>query len=635
MPSPNASNDILGASSQGPEVDPTTPSHNACCITSLPTDIIYRIIDFLPLESLVNFACMCKSIADSSSRILKRHQEAYSKYRVASDISPATIPTLLRSAFGRADPLFIWHVRSIEIWYDRTSWSDWKPLSFDEQLQETSVDVDSTPWKWQGYELEEFLKDVEDQFDAMMVNGDEDIRVEARDHLEGGLDGILKMLLIAHCPRLRDVKFITREHDNKSTLGWLKRVIQGSIQCGSHWPPGLRSIRDIFVGVESGTWMTKPITYEETDLPNISMEVFSTLLRLPQLNSIYYKDLQHPDLEDEIDYDTDTLMPPSSSTVQHIFLDDCSDMPHTFVDALSKAPLALETFTLRTSGDADLLDDADALVSCICSKQSGSLHTLMLYGPYDHGSIHGYRCSCYRNEELNDARHLQTVAMDIYDVELDCMYSCAGSGEMTEDEQRKYFIRWFRETAFPNSIERLVFWGKLSEVFLEHSKGKFLDWLEDALIDSIEPYLWVDGWESPDEEEDDDDASSSCDAFYQNLKAVHLEEIERQYRENKSGGGPLTTKVYFQKLVEVGKKAGIDIHTLTNRAPPIHTPQLPTAPEKWDLQTGPWWERRDEFKDWVFDVYKGRMVPPGCGKCGKCKKCLSLYSAELWKSLGK
>src|SRR5690242_1419732 len=148
--------------------DATSIRHRPCFITNLSTELVYHIIDFLSPESHLDFACTCKRIAQCSSKVLERHQEAYSKYRVASDISPATIPTLLRSAFGRADPILVWHVRSLEIWYDRTSWQDWKPLSFDHEIHERSTDVDCTTWAWQDHEFEEYIENIEDQFDAMI-----------------------------------------------------------------------------------------------------------------------------------------------------------------------------------------------------------------------------------------------------------------------------------------------------------------------------------------------------------------------------------------------------------------------------------------------------------------------------------
>ncbi|KAJ4990601.1 hypothetical protein SVAN01_03832 [Stagonosporopsis vannaccii] len=620
----------------------TTPyssriGNGQCYITNLSTELVCHIIDFLPPESHLDFACTSKRIAYCSSNILKRHQEAYSKYRIASDISPATIPTLLRSAFGRADPILVWHVRSLEIWYDRTSWQDWKPLCSDQQLHEEPTNVDRIVWKWQEHEFEEYIEGIEDQFDTMIDNGDETIRTEAHEQFGDGLDGVLKMLLIAYCPRLRNIKFVSQKCHEKTTLGWLRRVIHGSNLYGSHWPPGLCSIREICVGVESDTWMSQAPRDDDLDPWGMSMHVFCSLLHLPRLISIYYNNLIRPDEEEDDDDATEweEIMPFRSSTVKHIFLDDCSDMPRLFRDALPEVFTALQAFTLRAGMiDGERIEDADSLVKGLCSSQSGSLHTLMLYGPFTAHQIHGYRCSCYRNEELQDAHNLKTVAINISDVELDCQYSLSGDfGNLSEDEQRKYFVKWFRDKAFPGSLERLIFWGEVGYFSHDQDRGKYLDWLEDALIHVVESHRWLEGWDSADEEEIDK-LSTTYESFYCHLKAVYLEDIERQYRySNIRQEGPFSEKVYFQKLVEVGRQAGVEIHTLTSRAPRIHEHTFPTAPDKYDLQTGPWWEHRSKIEDWVFDVYKGRRVPPGCGKCGKCEQCLGQYSAELWQSL--
>lgn len=628
--------------SRGSKSRSAAAKHDECFITALSTELIQHIIDHIPYESQLDFARTCKRLAECSSWVLKRHQEAFKKYRVASDISPVTIPTLLRSVFGRADPILAWHVRSIEIWYDRTSWLDWKPLHFYQPLHEEDTSVDSTSWNWQDDELVEYLEDIEDQLVAMIGGGDEEVYTEAREQFEDGLDGILKALLIAYCPRLRDVKFVTHEHKQKSTLGWLRRLIQGSILYGSHWPPGLCNVQNVAVGVESDTWMTSRHTDSDQghlDGTNKSMEIFSTLLRLPRLTSIYYNDLRRTSWDDPTDFESRTLIPMHSSTVKHIFLDDCGDMPYSFRFALPRAPHALETFTLRAGNSGDRMDDADQLVNGLCEAQSQSLHTLMFYGPYDGNEIHGYRCSVYRNEELNSGGNLETVAIDISDVELDCFYSTSGfsdeeNKERTEEEARKYFVKWFRETAFPETTQRIVFWGRAEEYYMPGCECKFLDWLEDALINVIESWRWKEGWDSADEEEFDK-LSTAYESFLPNLKAVYLEDIERQYKrsEDDEDKEPRTEKVYFRRLVEVAKEAEIDVYTLTNRAPAKNSHEFPTAPDKYDLRSGPWWERRDETVDWVFDVYKGRRVPPGCGKCGKCEKCLGEYVKELWESL--
>ncbi|KAF3034865.1 hypothetical protein E8E12_001665 [Didymella heteroderae] len=611
---------------------------NTCFVTDLSTELIYYIIDFIPYEFQFNFALTCKRLADCSRKILKRHQEAFKKYRVASDILPTTVPTLLRSIFGRADPILAWHVRSLEVWYDRESWLDWKPLSFDRPMHEDDMDIDSTPWEWQDDELEEYLEDIEDQLVALLNGGDEEVFVEARQQFEDGRDGILKALLITYCPRLQDIKFVTYEHREKSTLGWLKRIVQGSIQYGSHWPPGLCSVNNVAVGVESDSWMTGRHT-QHNDPPldgtDRSMEVFSVLLRLPFLQSIYYNDLRRPGWGDQTDYGSHALIPKCSSNVKNIFLDDCGDMPYPFRFALPRASRALETFTLRVGHSGDRLDDVDELVSGLSREQQNSLHTLMFYGPNISEEMHGYRCNVYRNEELKEAHSLKTVAIDISDVELDAFYSTSSFAnqdvgkDWAPDQWRTYFIKWFCEHAFPHAVERIVLWGLPSEHFLAKCEGVFLDWLEDALIFCIE------SWASKSEAASDGQLNTGQESFYTNLKAIYLEDIERQYitypyNANKK---PKTKKVYFRRLVQVAKKASVDVYTLTNRAPAKHSHNFPVAPDKYDLKSGPWWEHRHERREWVFDVHAGRFVAPGCGKCGACETCSSVYTKDLWEAL--
>jgi hypothetical protein len=84
----------------------------------LSADLIWNIFDELPLEVHFRFASICKHIAERSEVVLQRHQSAYSRYKVASDLDPATVPALLRSACGLGDPILAWsaflaHVHSM------------------------------------------------------------------------------------------------------------------------------------------------------------------------------------------------------------------------------------------------------------------------------------------------------------------------------------------------------------------------------------------------------------------------------------------------------------------------------------------------------------------------------------------
>ncbi|KAF2446684.1 hypothetical protein P171DRAFT_519063 [Karstenula rhodostoma CBS 690.94] len=164
-------------------------------------------------------------------------------------------------------------------------------------------------------------------------------------------------------------------------------------------------------------------------------------------------------------------------------------MPYAFQYALTATPRSLETFTLRAGfHQHSRIDDADLIVLGLSNDQAGSLHTWMFNGLYTGQTIQGHGCSIYRNEELERAINLKTVAINISDLEPDC-HDCASDENdehTTEEESRAYFIKYFRKAAFPPLIERIVFWGLVNESHVTKCKGKFLEWLEDALIDVVQ-----------------------------------------------------------------------------------------------------------------------------------------------------
>lgn len=108
-------------------------------IVDLSTEVLCLIINQLPLSSHFDFACTCRRLAAASQYILPRHQEAATKYRIACDLDPTTVLFLLRSAFG-GDPLPAWHVRSFEVWRDRTTWAEWIPYSLFNPIKSSSDD---------------------------------------------------------------------------------------------------------------------------------------------------------------------------------------------------------------------------------------------------------------------------------------------------------------------------------------------------------------------------------------------------------------------------------------------------------------------------------------------------------------
>jgi hypothetical protein len=198
---------------------------SATSIVDLSADVLYLIFEQLPLSSHFDFACMCKRIAVESQDVLRRHQQAHAKFSVASDLDPTTVPLLLESAFG-ADRILAWHVRSFEVWRDRTSWDEWETYSL---YTPVNFGIDGLVSDLDILSFQPLLERVGGYLD--WYEGYSHGTINRKDgfaQLERGHDGLLKALLFAKLPRLRDLKFVTRSQTKDSTLYWLKTLIKVS-----------------------------------------------------------------------------------------------------------------------------------------------------------------------------------------------------------------------------------------------------------------------------------------------------------------------------------------------------------------------------------------------------------------------
>ena len=603
---------------------------SSCIITNLATELVHHIIDYIPPASQIDFAYTCKHLFACSADVLKRHRDAHTKYCVSSDIDPTTVPTLLRSAYGYGDPIPAWHVRSLEVWYDRIGWDAWKTLDFDVPIDQSSRSP--TTWEFIPGEIDDYMEPL-DQAQSDLIPGAR--AEEARTQIIDGYDIYLKALLVANCPRLRDVKFVMTARDgavSRSCLDWLQTFINDSHNKKTSWGPGLTNLRSVAVGLPTGTWMDSAYHPNTWPCNTVSLVQF---LRLPSLEKIYFRDCVG-NFQDRTPWKN--LLPAGTSPVKHLFLDSCGEFGQEFLTALTAAPSGLITASFR-AGDAPCLEDADELVRNLGTYQGNTLESLMFYDYHDNPhNIHGYRCAAFRPEELSNMRKLKHLCMDIQDIELEAFYQRDDSAEDWESDGA-YLERCFLESVW--DYEALVLWGSLGGSHIEWEPNEEQGF-EDAIISLIggRPIR-------------KDALTNERNRKYNMLsltgvpgpgipvtKAVYLENVEKS-------SGPITTfsprrggepspneksKVWFRRAIEVARKRGRDLHTLTNRTKPRHQIQFPEAPDKYDLKTGPWGERP---ADWVFNVYTGRREPKGCGKCGNCDVCFGFYSKEMWDGLEK
>jgi hypothetical protein len=390
------------------ETTRTKNDSSPCRIISLAVELVHHILGFVPAASHLDFACTCKYLLSCSSDVLKRHQDAQTKYGVSSDLDPLTVPTLLRSVSGYGDPIPAWHVRSLEIWYDRESWDEWKTLDFKNHIsQDTSTPI---AWEYEDGEIDDYLEHFDLGYSSTRYIE------QARTQIANGYDGVLKAILLANLPRLRDVKFVMRwkgEVQNFSSLGWLTLLINDTYDLKKSWGAGLSSLHSVAVGLASKTWMD--VDHDpHNDGPNTAL--LMGLLRLPNIDRIYFKSYKGTDT-DEPDYSL--TIPPGSSSVKHLFLDNCDQLGWYFNIALTAAPVSLLTAAFR-AGPA-LLEHADNTVSLLGRHQGTSLQSLMFYDYNDYGTIHGYRCGAFPPEELEDFKALRHLCLNLPDIELDML----------------------------------------------------------------------------------------------------------------------------------------------------------------------------------------------------------------------
>ncbi|KAF3009972.1 hypothetical protein E8E13_011276 [Curvularia kusanoi] len=615
----------------------------SCCpIQNLSPELVLSILDYLPFPATLDLACTCKQLEATCQRTLERHQDSYRRYRYASDLDPGTVTTLLRSAFGQGDPIPAWHVRSFEVWRDRTAWSEWKTLDHHTPLLAGS-DNQASPSRVSNEDIRRYLYWFEEQ-----VNEDFsfDLIGEILAKNERGFDGLLKALLFAKLENLHDLTFVTRSQESGSCLSPLrlllaacikkedsekarKEAMENSCKCegcterrtiaggnsdagergssresalndaegsseivdNTPWPIGFRQIRRVAVGVQSGTWMDDG--FKEVS----SIRLFCHLLRIPDIDSIYFKGLRECDEgfdpSDVIDYEGYDYreMPKGSSSVKHMFLDGRVNDGADGENDLWKGPRQLLTVALRHNS-SEAYDGTTGTANSLARNQKQTLQSLMWYGYTKEycGNIIGDRCAILDNEEFDHFKRLPSMkqmSVCMYDID-----GCVGrrdtyarnredpvegrddddddQGNIYNEEDEEEFIARRIATMFPRSIETIVFWDAV--------------WLTDTRYFELGIIKML------------------RSGRYKFLKSIFLEAAQEPSRRSDLGS------LHYQAAVAAGREVGVDVYTLSNYSGMQHTTTFVEAPDEYDLKTGIHSGLRPE--GWIFDSYLGRRIPP-------------------------
>ncbi|KAF6804409.1 hypothetical protein CSOJ01_10200 [Colletotrichum sojae] len=154
-------------------------------LNKLPPELVGRILDQADPADHLDFALACKRLAACSQHALRRHRDAYVKYRLCSDISPETVPTL--SACWKPFD-YMWSRDQYQILPER---------EFDISTWNEQVDRHFT-----RVELEDLMSYTQESIGFSPSQA-----VRAWEEIQQGNDVILKMLLFSFCPRLNSLKY--------------------------------------------------------------------------------------------------------------------------------------------------------------------------------------------------------------------------------------------------------------------------------------------------------------------------------------------------------------------------------------------------------------------------------------------
>ncbi|VUC29067.1 unnamed protein product [Clonostachys rosea] len=596
-------------------------------LAKLPTELILDIYDELEPSSHFALATMCKPIYARSKPILEIHRNAHRDNRVISDCSLELLVRVYRSAQASVGPKAIeaWHVRKFEIWGSRETWDEWKSWEIDADGSiSLAAHEDPLPSPFSPQEVADHIKERKLMFHP---THDHELIASA---FEDGEDGYFKAMIICMLPRLNDLVFVSRHvPDEMLTLSWLTQMIEWSLHgpvSRFPWPPGFKSLRKVSVGVS-----ISDRTENEAMSASLSL---CTLLRLPFIEEIYYRNLSSGD---PLESDGGWLLPLETSNVKTLVLDRIREDNPNLRGALVHTSIGLDTMIIRAKS-GEPLDFVNFFSEELNSSASQrSLRQFLLYQP---DYMFGDRCRNYEPSDLSSLRNIRMIQLCVEDILLDCFCSLndisrddagmddyfteelfdGGSDESvlpdtpplsdmpemdwetTDDNSADGAIKHddvvnHITKCLPPTLEVLLLWGLEDEAWYSRGNYEVNEALDDAMVALINS------------------------RSFPNLRAIYLEQVEKQT--------PIPrTKISFQKTMAAAKERGVYVRTLSNQHEPIPELGFPKIPDKYDLETGPF-PARDPT--WIFDPFTGSWTAPGCGGCGSCETCLRYYTKEAWE----
>lgn len=312
----------------------------------------------------------------------------------------------------------------------------------------------------------------------------------------------------------------------------------------NRWPQGLRSLRDVAIGIDSGFGadMRQP--------PNLTIGLF----HLPNVKSLYIAGGDR--LWDEDwggdDGDEGWELESGCSSVEHLFFDDCNLTNNSFRNAILQAPRNLVTFALR---GGQIFGDNDT-IALMAKGQGKSLEKMLAYDSpfWNHHNI-----LSFKPEGSDGFRNLKCFNLVLSNILAEAMKDTDSEGLFQGDDsesqrafKREFLMKWFQDK-LPQSTEVIVL-ALSNRIRSLPSDDEDIGIFDDAIVGVLES------------------------ANYKNLKAIYF-----------GSPGPYSKDCTVgEKSVAAGLKCGIDVYARYNDRPPMYNLAFPTPPEKYDLATGPW-----------------------------------------------
>ncbi|KPA44306.1 hypothetical protein FLAG1_02786 [Fusarium langsethiae] len=614
------------------------PSGQPALFLRLPDELIAGIFKLCHVSDHFNLALTCRRLASGGDATLERHRAAYREYSVVTDWKHLTIPSVLQKVI--TDPYVAWNVRIIEIFGTRYSWEQWGdfmsevPSTIEVFPSPGSEDTMSStfaggqtfhqfrwrevfekpPWRefwpyeetdedlpeedmiyavWRTKRKEQYQESVIGQYlttyiDLLIEHGhfrrDDDEIEWLSEQLLKGNDGPLKALLITLCPRLSVLKHANSKDDTNSypqleLMEWLSQIITRSWRRDS-WAPGLKSLREVSVGIPTGLW------FEDRNLSGLHRpRHFRSLMLLPRLKSVYFgtMNLQRDTLNSESEERPPQLASLTGfSSVEHIFLDqfvdryDMSDQEYTAESVMEflLVPKKLKSLTVRGGLKLQL--------SNVANNQA--LYVLMLHLSKSLERAIEYNCRLRPSESTwgwfgrtNPIRELYTGTTKITINAVSFMIS--GFPRLAT---RKEELDEWQDPRVPRSLRHRGGYHILpdAEVLLVQKSYRDDEIIDEEVMERLESQLY---------RLVENNARSG-----RKLKAIF---IQQQPNPDK---GYTIADFDYSRLINLGRERDIDIHVKENENVPFHQFDFPTPPTMPLLQ-----QTSAEDGMGVFDPFMG------------------------------